>query len=129
MATFAVPQEENVELAGPTSDLVGRLIAVKPLSRDFINVATEYGASPALRCLFVDLESGENAGVRLVFWTTTARQILDATTGAPWAVGTIEHKAQVNDPTRSVYLFSPPDMSEIDPDSISDTIDAATAPF
>lgn len=130
MAQFAIPQDDQTELAGPITELMGRLVAVKPLSRETINVKTEYGKSEVLRVRVVDLDTDEDAGVRLLFWSTAQRQILDATAaGSDWCVGTFEQRAQVNDPTRSVYLFTAPDMSEIDPDAISDSIDRAVSPF
>lgn len=129
MAQFNIPTDDNAELAGPVTELIGTLVAVKPLARETISVKTEYGMTPALRVRVVDLETESDAGTRLLFWGTAQRQILDATLSAEWCVGTFEQRPQVNDPTRSVYLFQAPDMSEIDPAAISDAIDAAVAPF
>ena len=127
MAQFAIPQPETTELAGPVNELLDTLVAVRPLG--VVRINNEYGSSEVMRVRLIDLESKEDGGVRLLYWTTAQRQIADAAQDAPWVVGTFVHKPQVNDPTRSVYLFETPDMAAIDPQEISDTIDACSAPF
>lgn len=129
MATFNIPTNDQAELAGSVTELIGRLVAVRPLSRTTVTVGTEYGSRAALRVRLVDLSDSSDAGVRLLFWESAQRQVLEATETADWAVGTFVQQAQVKDPTRSVYLFTPPDMSEIDPTAISTAIDTAIAPF
>ena len=129
MATFAIATDESAELAGPMTELVGDMLAVKPLSRETVMVNTEYGKSPALRARIVNLDSGEDEGVRLIFWGTVTRQVLDSTLNAEWAVGIIEQQVQAGDDTRTVYLFTTPDISTIDPERISNTIDDAVSPF
>lgn len=130
MASFNIPTDDNAELAGSMAEFAdGRLVAIKPLARETIEVNTEYGKSPALRVQVVDVEAQANGGIRLLFWGTVQRQVLDSTTNAEWTVGAIEQQAQVGDNTRSVYLFTPPDMSLFDPSEISDAIDAAVSPF
>ena len=130
MAHFAIPQDENAELAGSVAELVDTLVAIKPLARETISIRTEYGEkTPALRVRMVNLDTGEDAGTRLLFWGTAQRQVLESTTSAEWAVGRFEMRPQVNDPTRTVYLFVPPDMSTIDPEHISNTIDNAVNVF
>ena len=125
MAQFTIPQPENTELAGPITELVGTLVAVRPLG--LATVKTEYGQTEVIRLRLIDLESKTDAGVRLLFWSTAQRQITDAAQDAPWVVGTFTQKPQVGDPTRSVYLFETPDMADIDPQDISDTIDSVTS--
>jgi len=130
MATFNIPQADNVELAGPMTEFEDHLIAIKPLARETVNVKTEFGLTPALRVQVVDLDAGgTDGGVRLLFWGTVQRTVLDSTTNAEWTVGRIEQKAQVGDPTKTVYLYTPPDMATIDPEAISNMIDSAVAPF
>lgn len=121
MATFATSTVgQSVDLAGPMSDFVGRFVALRRLGKP-ISVSTEYGASQALRVQVVDLIDGRDGGIRLLFWSTirdAVNAVNDA--GIDWAIGTITHEPQKNDPTRSVYLLA---ETPFDPEEVSDILD------
>ena len=121
MATFGTPTD-TADLAGPMSDLIGRFVAIRPLSLDLVTISTEYGPSKALRVQTVDLDSGVDAGVRLLFWSTVQRAVAQgAHAGLDWVVGIITVQPQRNDPTRSVYLLEP--SSEMDADRVGRILD------
>lgn len=105
MATFITPSSTSEELAGSMTDFVGKNIAMRPLGRP-ISVKTEFGMAPALRVQVIDLEAKTDAGVRLLFWASVRDAVAAvANAGIDWAVGTITHTPQKNDPSRSVYLL------------------------
>ncbi len=116
MTSFAFPTDSATELGGKLDELKGRLVALQQLG-DAITVKTEYGMNPALRVQVIDLEDGEDLGVRLLFWSAMRNQVSGThSKGVDWAVGVIEQTPQANDPTRSVYLLTVPE--EADPDDI-----------
>lgn len=121
MASFAFPTDANIELGGKMDELTGTLVAIQALG-DPIEVKTSYGLSPALRVQVVDLNDGEDLGVRLLFWSAMRNQVSGThAKGVEWAVGEIVQQAQANDPTRTVYLLETPE--DIDPDVIEQMID------
>lgn len=123
MATFLIAPETQDELAGPMSELLDTPVALRAESAT-IEVNTEYGASKAVRAQVLNLATGEDEGIRLVFWSQVRGSIMSASAKGAWAVGRIEHRAQESDPTRSVYVLTPPLVSN---EEIAKVIDAFEA--
>ncbi len=125
MASFTFPQDSAQELGGKLDELTGTLVALQQLG-DEIEVKTIYGLSPALRVQVINLETDEDLGVRLLFWSAMMNQVKSThALGVNWAVGEITQSPQANDPTRTVYLLEIPE--DVDPDAIEASIDSFEA--
>ena len=126
MARFAIPAPTTVELAGSMSDFVDDMVALKALS-DRITINTAYGPQAAVRCQVVDPMTGQDLGVRLLFWDTVQTQVLhNAQLGIDWSVGFIKTYPQQSDPTRSYFtLEAPNEAADIDWVEIDRALDTA----
>ena len=106
MARFIAVQDNDTELGGNMGDLLDTPLAINIL--DFgreVEVNTdEFGKNAALRVRVLNAETGEDYGVRLVFWSGVRRQLRETSErGIEWAVGQIVHEPQLANPDRSIY--------------------------
>ena len=121
MASFAFPTDSSQELGGNMDELTDRLIGLQAQGPP-VEINTKFGSNPALRVQVVDLFSGEDLGLRLLFWATVSRQVQGIhDQGISWAVGVITEQEQANDPSRTVYVLGMPE--DVDTDAISATLD------
>lgn len=105
MATFIMATDESAELGGYMSEVLDRDVALKALNDRPVNVDTEYGSSPALRVHVLDAVSGDDLGIRLLYWAVPQQQLLAA--NGSWIVGRFVEEPQANDPSRTVYRIMP----------------------
>ena len=109
MAKFAIPSSDNVELAGPLTEFKDQFVALQAQG-GIISVGTKFGPADALRVQTVDPLTGEDKGIRLLFWGTMQAQVTAVhTKGDDWAVGYITEQPQKEDPTRSFYTLTLPE--------------------
>lgn len=111
MASYTIPRSVDTEIAGPSSELVGKLVALRVEGTAQIN--TTYGVAPATRVTAVEItKSGPvSLGLRLIFWSQVRKAL--GQTEATWTVGRITVTPQSNDPDRTVYLLEPPADKEL----------------
>jgi hypothetical protein len=114
MATFAIAAPEQNELAGPMSELGDTLIAVSPRS-NVLEISTAYGKQQAIRVQVVDAKTGEDYGLRLLYWSEMRRQVLtNAAKGIDFTVGVITEHEQSNYPDRSFFSLDVPEDLDVD---------------
>ena len=104
MAKFATPSNtQSVELAGPLTEFKDSLVALQAQGGT-ITVGTKFGPSEALRVQVVNPETGEDQGIRLLFWKTMQTQLTAVhAAGDDWLVGVITESAQKDDPAKTFY--------------------------
>ena len=127
MAKFTVPTTESAELAGPLGQFKDQLVALQAVSK-IITVQTKYGPSEAIRVQVVDPKTGDDQGIRLLFWPTMQAQVTAAHTGGDdWAVGYITEQPQKDRPDRSFYSLtetSPSDEDAVDYAAVGAALDS-----
>lgn len=116
MATFALSGQR--ELAGPMNELVERPIALLADSSE-LSITTEYGEQAAIRAQVVDAYTGEDLGMRLVFWSTIREEVLKNSVKGIWTVGVPTEIPQANNEGRTVYVLA---TTELDEDRIADAL-------
>ena len=112
-ATFGIVTDTD-ELGGLSSELVGRVVAYRPLSTYTTPSKFEQGKQDTVlrtHCYGVANGSLEDLGVRLIFWDVVQRQIKEQTLMSDFAVGVLAKVEQANDPTRHVYILEAPEPS------------------
>ena len=113
--TFGIVND-NEELGGLSSELVGMVVAYLPLSTYTTASKFEPGKVDTVlrtRCYAVDVEGElEDLGVRLIFWTVPQRQIAEQTVNNDMAIGILEEIVQANDPERTVFVLQTPDPDQ-----------------
>jgi hypothetical protein len=109
MAKFATPSTDNVELAGPLTEFTDKLVALQAQG-SLVKIGTKFGPADALRVQVVDPITGEDKGIRLLFWRTMMSQITAVhAQGDDWAVGVITQTAQKEDADKSFYSLTVPE--------------------
>lgn len=111
MSGFSIPSITDEEIAGPSSELVGKLLLIH--RENVVNVNTVYGEAPAMRVhAFEVTKKGVVAlGLRLLYWSGVQRQIASAE--EPWLAGTIVVQPQSNDPERTFYSIQAPSEDQM----------------
>jgi hypothetical protein len=111
MSGYSVPRTVDSEIAGPSSELVGKLVLLR--SEGVATIGTSFGPAPATRVTAYEAtKKGAVAmGLRLIFWTGVQKALAEADTD--WFAGRIEVVPQANDPERTIYVVMPPADSDI----------------
>lgn len=126
MASFTLSGQRD--LAGPMGDLIDRPVALLADSAE-LDINTSYGPSKAVRAQVVDATTGEDLGLRLVYWASIRAEVLSNTAKDVWTVGTPTEIPQASDPSKTVYVLA---TEDIDGDVVAAalaTYEGEEAPF
>jgi len=111
MSSYSMPRAVDSEIAGPSSELVGKLVFLR--SEGVVTVGTSFGPAPTTRVTAYEAtkKGAVSMGLRLIFWTGVQEAL--AKSEEPWLAGRIQVIPQANDPERTIYVLTRPDASEI----------------
>lgn len=104
---------DNEDLGGLTTDLVGRPVAYMPLGTyqrpsKFVKGKTDTIMRTRAFGLTDDGQP-DPLGIRLIFWEGVQRTITEKTIEADVALGILHQQEQVRDSSRTVYVLNPVD--------------------
>jgi hypothetical protein len=108
MSGYSIPRTVDADIAGPSAELVGKLVLLR--SEGVATIGTTYGPAPATRVTAVEAtkKGAQPMGLRLIFWTGVQKTIADADPKFPWVAGRIVVNPQANDPERTFYAMEAP---------------------
>lgn len=116
MASFTLSGQR--ELAGSMGELIDRAVALLADSAE-LEISTSYGPSKAVRAQVVDAITGEDLGLRLIYWASVRNEVLTNSAKDIWTVGVPTEIPQASDPSRTVYVLS---TKDIDSDAVAEAL-------
>jgi len=112
MSGYSIPRVVDADIAGPSAELVGKLVLLR--SEGVATIGTTYGPAPATRVTAVEAtkKGAVPLGLRLIFWTGIQKTLADADPRYPWVAGRIVVQPQANDPERTFYTMETPSQDD-----------------